>query len=135
MQSMKYRAVMLLVGLAVALAGCSESAEAREARQKLSEAANAVAKWTEAEWNKFASSSNERLTELRKDVNELGDEAKQRLGSLWQALQDKATAAKSKIQGLSDKSKDAWGAAKDDIENAIADLEKALREAKEKLGK
>lgn len=132
---MRKAIVALLVALSFGLSGCSDSVEAQDARKKLADAANAVAKWTKSEWSKFASSSGERLTKLTDDLSGLGSKAKEKLGPVWQSLQDKAQAAKSKIQSLGGKSKEAWGAAKDDLDKAIQSLEQALQDAKQKLGK
>ena len=132
---MKRVLAALLLITACLLPACSNSAEARDVREKIAAAARSVATWTSSEWDKLTTSSGEKIRTLTRELEGVGEAAKSKLGPLWKKVESAAEAAKSEFAKLEGKGREAWDAAKGEVRDAVVALEGALEEARKALGK
>lgn len=137
----KYRNLMLLMGVALLTfaVACGENSAADNAAEEMGEAADAVGKFTQEQWNKVVSATQDSLDGMRdgwdnlmaraEDAKEAGSE---QVANLSDALKEKMSEAEQAFQDMQDATADERKAAKekmDEIMQSLKDQYERLKDA------
>ena len=139
---------MLLSALMLAAAGCGKKPQTsplaptnastggvEKIKQEAKDAVTAATGYLTQQKERLQNSLSDKLTDLAKQLSDLkaksertGDKARSEWTNALAGLQRKKQVVADKLEQLKNSSADKWQEFKADVEAALADLEKALRE-------
>jgi len=140
--------VMLLSALMLAAAGCGKKPQTsplaptnastggvEKIKQEAKDAVTAATGYLTQQKERLQKSLSDKMTDLSKQLSDLkaksertGDQARSEWTNALARLQQKKQAAADKLEQLKNSSSDKWQEFKAEVEAAVADLEKALKE-------
>lgn len=140
--------VMLLSALMLAAAGCGKKPQTsplaptnastggvEKIKQEAKDAVTATTGYLTQQKERLQNSLSDKLTDLAKQLSDLkaksertGDKARSEWTNALAGLQQKKQIAADKLEQLKNSSSDKWQEFKAEVEAAVADLEKALKE-------
>ncbi|PYJ59973.1 MAG: hypothetical protein DME24_11205 [Verrucomicrobia bacterium] len=140
--------VMLLSALMLAAAGCGKKPQTsppaptnasaggvEKIKQEAKDAVTATTGYLTQQKERLQKSLSDKMTDLTKQLSDLkaksertGDKARSEWTNALAALQQKKQLAADKLEQLKNSSSDKWQEFKAEVEAAVADLEKALKD-------